>query len=403
MNHLNELLSIGLVLLAGLLGGGIATKLKIPKVTGYLLIGLLIGPSSLKLITAEGLQNIELVREIALGLILFAIGSEFEIHHFRALGKPVILLTLAESLGALLFITLGAYFFTDKFSTAVLLGAIGIATAPAATLLVIREYEAKGPFTDTILACVAINNIICLITFRIVYSYIEYAGDSPYRIILQPLFEIFASLTVGVIVGLIISYWQERIHDVGEMLLVLIGGILICVGIANTWNYGPGGGLSNLARQIGEISPLIVTMAAGAMVANRSTMHKLIYVEMHQTEQPLYIAFFVLSGAALHVDKLGTIGMIGIAYLIFRVIGKYTGAYLCARKIGSPPAIRKYLGLAIIPQAGVAIGLATEVSRNSPELKDIIEPVILASVIIYETIGPLLTKYALFKSKEASE
>jgi Kef-type K+ transport system membrane component KefB len=380
-----ELLSVGIVLLLGILGGKLSHKIKIPRVTGYMLTGLIIGPSLLGFISTETLKSVHMVNDIALGLILFAIGGEIELNHLKSMGIKVLYIALAESFGAFALVFLGTYFVSGDLGLGVLLGSIGMATAPGVTLLVVREYSARGAYTDMLLAVIAINNILCLIIFRLFFaSYSLFAGI-PFLTVLFSLFkELILSTIIGAVIAGIIALWEQRIDDLSELLLVIVGGLLIGIGIART---------------IG-ISYLMVCLIIGAITNNISMMHRLVYAELRQTEMPFYIAFFVLSGASLHLGSLAHLGLLGACYLIMRPLGKMLGSYIAAGKLGAGVTIKNNLGIGLFPQAGVAIGLALTVIESHPDLGRIINTVILSSVIIYEALGPFLTKMALGRARE---
>ncbi|MBU1702047.1 MAG: cation:proton antiporter [Candidatus Eisenbacteria bacterium] len=384
----NQLLYIGLVILMGTIGGKLARKIHVPQVTGYLLMGLVIGPSGLNILTRDGLAGVRLVNDIALGLILFAIGGVVHLSKFRLIGRKLLFLTLAESAGAFLLVSIATLILGGSLPLAILLGVIAVATAPAATLLVIREYNSRGPVTDYLLAIVALNNLICIILFSLAFAGVHISQGMPLLpALLNPVKEIVGAVVIGGLVGAGLSYWENHIDDLPEMLMAIIGGVLVSTGAAIT---------------IG-ISPLLPAMIAGAVTANFSQMHRLVYIELRQAEQPFYIAFFVLSGAALHIEYLPQLGLLGVAYLIFRVVGKYLGIYLAAKPLGAPQQVRSCVGLALVPQAGVAIGLARATVQAYPEFGMVVQQIILATVIIYESIGPLMTRWAIFHAGEVQK
>lgn len=385
---LHYLVPIGAVMLLGLLGGNFAKFIKLPKVTGYLLTGLLIGPSVLQLISTEVVESLYLLNDIALGLIMFSIGGVFEIHHIRAIGKKVLWLTIGQSIGAVVLTSVTLRLAGLDWYPAILLGTIGIATAPAATILVIREFEAKGEFTDTLLTVVATSNIICILAFQLVYAFGNLGSTENIMLaILSPVYELGGSLIIGFAVGFLISKWEQRVHDQAELLMIIIAGVMLVSGLAHTL----------------KLQPLFATLIMGAVTTNLSLMHRLVYIELRQIEQPLYIAFFVLAGASLHINLLPALGLAGICFFIFRVAGKIIGIVVVSKWLKLEDSIRKYLGLGLIVQAGVAIGLVNLINRDNPELGAIITPIILATVLLYETIGPPIIKYTLFKTKEAIE
>ncbi len=380
-----DLLSVGVVLLLGLLGGKLSHRIKIPRVTGYMLTGLLFGPSLLNVISANTLSSIQLLVDIALGLILFAIGGEIELQHLKAMGRKVIFIALAESLGSLVLVFTVSIVITSDPGLSMLLGAISIATAPGVTLLVIREYRGRGPLTDTLLAVVAINNVLCLVVFRLAFSvYSLGLGEPFWPVILALLKELLASVVIGGVIAGIITFWEQKIDDLSELLLVIIGGLLLGIGVAKT---------------IG-ISHLMVCLVIGAVTNNLSMMHRLVYAELRQTEMPFFIVFFVLSGASLHLDALLHLGLLGVAYLLSRPLGKAIGVYLAGKKYCAEAVVCDNLSMALLPQAGVAIGMAYAVQESHPEMGYVIGTVILSSVIVYEGIGPFLTKLALGRAGE---
>ena len=384
---LHYLAPAGAVMLLGLLGGKIARKIRLPKVTGYLLTGIIIGPSLLNLISTEVVENLSLINDIALGLIMFAIGGVFEIHHIRSVGKKTLWLTAGQSIGAMLFTTVALLVVGMDWFPAILLGTIGIATAPAATLLVIREFEAKGDFTDTLITIVATSNIVCILGFELVFSFGQISeGSSLLYALLSPLYELGGSLVIGFAVGYIISKWEQHVEDQAELLMIIVAGVMLVIGLALTLN----------------LQPLFAALIMGAVTTNLSLMHRLVYIELRQVEQPLYIAFFVLAGASLHLELLPALGMAGVVYMVSRVAGKIIGIYSVTRWKNLSTNCRKYLGPGMVVQAGVAIGLIDIVNSADPELGNLITPIILATIIVYETVGPPIIRYILIKTGEAA-
>ena len=379
---------VGAVMLLGLLGGKLARKIKLPKVSGYLLTGIVIGPSVLRLISPQIVENLSLLSDIALGLIMFGIGGVFEIHHIRSVGKKTLWLTVAQSVGAVVLVTVGLLAVGMDLYTAMLLGTLGIATAPAATLLVIREYEAKGDFTDTLITIVATSNIVCILAFELVFAIGELPCDSSFLYaLIGPAYELGGSLIVGGAVGYMISKWEQHIDDQAEMLMIIAAGVMLVTGLAFSLH----------------LQPLFATLIMGAVTTNLSLMHRLVYIELRQIEQPIYIAFFVLAGASLHLDLLPGLGLAGITYLVTRIIGKVASIYFVSRWMNFSNNIRKYLGLGMLVQAGVAIGLIGLVNDSNPEVGAIVTPMVLATVLIYETVGPPIIRWILFKAGDVPE
>lgn len=377
---------VGAVMLLGLLGGKVARLLKAPKVTGYLMTGILIGPSVLGLLSHEIIDNLAILNDIALGLIMFAIGGVFEIHHIRSVGKKTLWLTIAQSAGAVILISGALIVAGLDFYPAVLLGTLGIATAPAASLLVVREYEAKGDFTDTLITIVATSNVVCILLFEYVFSMGELTSGSGLLVaLISPLYDLGGSLIIGGAVGFLISKWEQKVDDQAELLMIIVAGVMLVTGLS--FSLG--------------VQPLLATLVMGAVTTNLSLMHRLVYIELRQIEQPLYIAFFVLAGASLHLELIPGLGLVGITYLLSRVIGKVASIYAVAKWKGFSSDIRNYLGMGMLVQAGVAIGLVDLVNRTNPSVGAIVTPIILATVLVYETAGPPVIRYILFKVGDA--
>ncbi|MFH1386170.1 MAG: cation:proton antiporter [bacterium] len=385
---MNSIMAVALTLLFGLIMGELAQNIKIPKVTGYLVAGILIGPSVLGLMTSETISNVTVISEFTLGLIILAIGAEFELKHFIAVGPKVIYIALAEVLGAFLIVGGAMFMLGQPLHIALLIGAIATATAPAATLMVVREYRSRGRLTDVLLAVVALNNIFCLLLFHIFFSItkmIVAARANPLDLLstitffIEPFWVIIGSLAFGILIGYALNLWEQSTKNDNEQLMVILGGVLFSVGAATTFN----------------LSPLLTTMAVGATIVNISTKGRKVLDGLKLTGPPFYVAFFVISGAMLHLGLLNQIGLVGVVYIISRVIGKFIGAFWSARLTEEPAPVQKYLGISLIPQAGVAIGVSMSVEAKLPEIGAVIITIVLSSVIIYELIGPLLTKVAL--------
>jgi len=385
---LHYLAPVGAVMLLGLLGGKAARFLHLPKVTGYLLTGIIIGPSVLHLVTHEIVESLSIINDLALGLIMFALGGVFEIHHIQSVGKKVLWLTIAQTIAVVVFTTGGLLLVGMEFAPAILLGTIAIATAPAAPLLVIREYEAKGEFTDTLITVIAVSNIVCILAFQLAFSVVQMSlqGSSLIEAIASPIYELGGSLVIGFVIGFIISKWEAHIDDQAELLMIIVAGVILVAGLAHTFG----------------LQPLFATLIMGAVTTNLSLMHRLVYIELRQIEQPLYIAFFVLAGASLHMEYLPGLGLAGVVYLFMRVAGKIFGTWLACRWVEVSDNIKKYHGVSMIVQAGVAIGLINMVSDVSTELGNIVTPIILATVLIYETIGPPVIRYVLIKAGDVN-
>jgi Kef-type K+ transport system membrane component KefB len=384
---MNQILSVGLILLAALLAGHLAQRIRLPEVTGYLLMGVLIGPGALDVITHDNLEALQLLSEMALGLILFGIGTIFEARMMRQLGRRVAWITLAEALGAGVLVTSAMLLLGMPPVVAVLLGVVAMETAPATTLMVIREYDSRGPLTDMVLALLALNNMLVLAAFGVVAAGVGLAlGTAPsaYASMHALLWGTAGSVALGALAGLLLDAWAGRVESPSETMTLAIGTVLLTVGAA---------------RALG-VSPLIAALTVGATIANTSARVEPLVNELRRADPPLYAAFFVLAGAELPVALLPQIGVAGTAYVVARSIGKVTGAWLAVRRTALPAAVRRNIGLCLLSSSSLAIGLTIQVRQQFPEMAEGFAAVVLSAVIVFEIAGPILARTALFQAGE---
>ena len=386
----NTLYYVAIVLLVGLLTAKLASKAKLPNVTGYLVGGLIIGPSILKLVPKEVVGQMGILSEAALGFIAFSIGSEFSFKHLKQLGTGIITLTIVQALVTFFAVVAAiTLIFGRSIEAALVIGAIGVATAPAATLLVIRQYNAKGPVVDTLLPVVAIDDAIGIIVFGLCMAlakiiHLPEENTSLLMSIINPIWEIVLSVLMGGVLGTVLSFIAGKIRNEEELLGIKIGIVLAGVALASIFN----------------VSSLLLCMTTGAVLTNLVTSSPKIFKLIDRCTPPIYVLFFTLSGADLDLGVLRIVGLIGIGYIISRSIGKIVGAYIGARITKSPPVVQKYLGITLLPQAGVAIGLSLVAQKILPEFGTSIRTIVLFSTLIYELLGPVLTKIALIKAGE---
>jgi len=387
----NTILGFGFILLVGLFSARLISKIKFPAVTAYLIIGILIGSSLLKLIPVAILNISGLISNIVLGIIAFSIGQNFSRDNFRKIGKSVVWISVLEACGAWFLVTLVFLFILRQpFYIALLFGAISSATAPAATVMVIREYRAKGSFTDTLLGVVAIDDAWCLIIFAIslaisqaIHSHMV-ATFFLIKVFLNSILSIFGALVLGGVIAIVLSYFSRFIRTQAELLIFTLGLIFSTIGIA-IWLH---------------LSVLLASMFLGAVLVNINRSPSNPFDVLKTVDSPLFLLFFVLAGANLEIGLLSKLGLIGLVYLVFRVIGKVAGAKLGAHISGASNSIKKYLGLGLVPQAGVALGCALVAKNDFPNIGSMIFTTIVATTVVYELSGPLCTKYALHKAGE---
>jgi Kef-type K+ transport system membrane component KefB len=389
---MNELLSVGLILMSALTAGHLAQLIRLPEVTGYLAIGMIIGPAGLDLITHDNLAALGILSEVALGLILFNIGSIFEASVFRQLGPGVMRVTLWEASLAFLLVTAALFAVGLPWPLAVLLGVVAMETAPATTLMVLNEYDAEGPMAERLLALVALNNTYVLISFGIVTALITVATPSSdswmltgYRALHGLAWTILGSVALGALVGVATDLWATRVKESGEAIILAAGVVLVTVG-ASRW--------------LG-VSPLIATLSLGATVANGSRRGDQLLKALRRGDPPLYAAFFVLAGAELVPGAVLTLGMAGAAYAGARAAGKIIGARIGLRGQDVPPLVRRHLGYCLISSSSLAVGLTIQIRSSLPQYAATVTGIVLAAVLIFEVIGPLLLRRALVITGEA--
>lgn len=383
--------NLPIALFLGLLSSKLMKKFHLPNVTGYLIIGLIAGPSFFNIINVNVIEQFSIFPKIALGFIAFSIGAEFKWSYLKKVGKSPVIIACTEALGAMLLVDLVLIITGNGLAFSLLLGAIAAATAPAATLMVVRQYKAKGPVTDNLLPVVAIDDAVALMAFgisaAIARTIISPGTSSFITTIMAPIIEIFGALVFGLVMGVILKLLCDWFSGRGNRLSISIAMIIFNIGISN----------------IAGFSPLLSCMAMSATYVNISITSDQVFEQVDRITPPLFMLFFFLSGAALDISILPTVGIVGLLYVVTRIIGKILGASLGAEISHAQPVVKKYLGFNLIPQAGVAIGLASVASTILPEYGAQIQTIILCGTIIYELIGPVTTKLALTKAGEIAK
>lgn len=384
----NLLCYLAIALMLALLSSKVVKLVKLPNVTGYLAVGLLAGPYCLNLIPIDIVDSLSIIPEVALGFIAFSIGAEFRVSYLKKVGKAPIIIAIAESVGAVLVVDLVLIITGNDVPFSLCLGAIAAATAPAATLMVVRQYKAKGEVTDTLMAVVALDDAVALICFglstAIAKSIENGAGESVVMTILSPVFEIIGALALGIGVGMIFRLLVKWFSGRGNRLGITYALVFVCCGVGDMLG----------------LSSLLVCMMMGAIFANTSSESDKVFEQTDRITPPIFMLFFFLSGAALDLSIIPQVGIIGVVYVVFRVVGKMLGAYLGGRMSHASANVRKYLGFTLVPQAGVAIGLATTAMSVVPDYGPRIRTIILCGTVIYELTGPVITKLALKKAGE---
>jgi len=414
-------LYIGILLIAALLSTRLMKIFKLPNVTGYIITGIIMGPFVFGLFfnhfTYDGIKTsviynfvdqIKWVSTIALGFIAFSIGSSFKTSAIKAVGKKVLVITILEALLASVFVILAlmiAHFIVpDKISwqLVLVLGAIASATAPAATLMVIKQYNAKGPLVNTLLPVVALDDAVALILFAILFqiaSSLSLGGEfDVYKMIFKPIIEILISLGIGAVFGVIVSLLNKVFKSRNNRVILAIFAIFSCCGLYFLFKADYMGGF--------ELSSLLMCMMAGALYTNLFKNSGPTLDVLDRFTPPIYLLFFVISGASLDLtiffnDTGILVVIVASVYIVSRVAGKYSGARIGAKVSHAEESVQKYLGFALVPQAGVAIGLATTASNLFTDgTGALIMAIVLTSTLVYELIGPACAKFAFKKAGE---
>ena len=387
---LNTFIKLAIMIFTGMALGRLVKKVKLPNVTGYLLAGLLLGPAVLGLLNEEFLSSTTIISDAALGFIAFSIGNEFKISYFKRVGATPIIIAIFESLFAVVFVTTALLLIGCDPTFSLVLGSIAAATAPAATIMVIKQYKARGPVTETLLSVVAIDDATALIMYSIsiaIATAIAGSGAKISELILKPVIEIGGALVVGAILGFLFLLPLKFFKKDGNRLCIVIAFIFVGLGLS----------------QLCGFSALLLCMSMGAIVANFSHDVTHIMKLSDKITPPIFMLFFVASGAELKLSALPAVGVAGIVYILVRVLGKMFGASLGAVISHADKKIRKYLGPALIPQAGVAIGLSLAASTAFPEYGTEIRTIILCGTLVYELVGPFISKTCLKKAGEIKE
>ena len=402
---MSTLLSVSIALLGGLLMTRVFKPLKLPSVTAYLIAGVLIGPYCMGKLGVHGLgfdsheavEALKLISDVALGFIAFSIGNEFRLDDLKKTGKQATVIGIVQALVATLFVDLALYgmhiLMPDILTLpqVITLGAIATATAPAATLMVVRQYKAKGPLTNLLLPIVALDDAVGLIVFAVSFgiakSLVVGAVDVV-SIIVNPIIEIVCSLTLGAVLGYVLTWLEKLFNSNTNRLNMTIAFVFLTVSLS-MMHFDVGG------VHIG-FSSLLVCMMLGTIFCNTCPLSHDLMEMSDKWTSPLFALFFVISGAELELSVFTNwaIVVVGIVYIIFRSLGKYFGSYISSKATKCEPSICKYLGITLLPQAGVALGMCATAMQLGTD-GELIRNITLFAVLIYELFGPVMTRMAL--------
>ncbi|MGN0829878.1 MAG: cation:proton antiporter, partial [Candidatus Ornithospirochaeta sp.] len=406
------LITLAFSVLAGLLMSRAAKLVNLPAVTAYLVAGLCIGPFLLGRLGIKGIgfssleyvDSFSIISQAALGFIAFEIGNEFRLKDLKSMGKSAITIGILQAVITTIVVDIALillHFIAPSLislSSAITLGAIAAATAPAATLMVVKQYKAEGPMTKLLLMVVAIDDAVGLVLFSVsfgVASALETGAISFVGVVVEPLLELVLSIALGVLGGLSLNWLEKYFHSRSKRMSLAVAFVLLTVGIALLeWNIG--------GVHFG-FSLLLVCMIEGTVFCNINETSEELMDRVDRWTGPLNMLFFVLSGADLNLNVLSNplVLIVGLIFIAFRSLGKISGAYLSCRLEKTSPTIQKYLGITLLPQAGVALGMALT-ARNLSD-GEIVRNVVLFAVLVYELVGPTLTKWSLLRAGEIKE
>jgi Kef-type K+ transport system membrane component KefB len=396
----NPLSTIGLLLIVSFLGSKVFQRFGIPQVVGFIVLGVLHGPSFLNVIPLEVSQELLFISEIALGLIGFDMGSHLRLSEIRKLGESIIFILILEAFGAFFLVTTGVYALTQSWYTALIFGALSSATAPAATVDVLAEYDAKGPLTTTLLAVVGLDDALSLLLYSLAAAFaasLLAGGETPSLIEIMelPFIEIGGAVILGSIMGYILNRLMHRMKSHHDAMAVSIGFVLLGAGVSLVMDF----------------SLILTTMVMGMVTVNCCPDHgRHIRYTIEQAGPVIYVLFFTLVGARFQISLLPTMGMLGLAYIVLRSVGKFGGAWLGGQLGGAEEAVRNNLGFGLLSQAGVAIGLAlasaarfSQYGEEGQALGSLIINVITATTFVVQIIGPIAVKFAITRAGEVGK
>lgn len=411
---MQALLSLSVALFVGLMLSRLAKMVKLPAVTAYLVAGILVGPYLLGHVflsnagihlgfsDMKDIETYSLLSDVALGFIAFAIGNEFRLATLKKTGRQATVIGIVQAVFATLLVDaalIGLHFLMPDvlpLPAAIVLGAVASATAPAATLMVVRQYKAKGPLTDILLPIVALDDAVGLVLFAVSFGVAKaliHGEVDLLSVVLEPVLEVVLSLVLGAVMGFLFTFFERFFHSRSKRMAMSVSFVLLTVA------------LSMIEFTVGGVhvafSSLLVCMMLGTIFCNFCDFSEELMERVERWSTPLLVLFFVISGAELELSvfKSWPIVLVGIVYIIFRSCGKYFGARLSAQAMKCDDHIVKYLGITLLPQAGVALGMAIK-ARGLGAEGEIVANITLFSVLVYELVGPLLTKIALQKAGE---
>lgn len=384
---MNTPLYIGIILLAGLAGGRVAQQLKLPAVTGYLLAGFILGPSVMNLITPEINHSMTLVTEFAIGLLSVSVGMELHRHVLKNNGRTLLTISIGNTMTSLILVTLATYFIGLSFSQAIILGVVSLTVSPAGVMEIVKERKTSGPMTRTLLNLVALDNLISITLFGLVLSLVQASMQPTFvytDVIISIVRDIGLGLLIGTFTGFVFAYFLEKQLLQDKLLVIIISVIMVNNGLAELFN----------------LSPVLMCIFTGIAITNLTNNRVRVASTFERINLPVNVMFLTLSGAHIEIGIIYKVGLIGLAYILARLIGRAGGAYLFAQMTDLDKKAKQNIGLGLVPQAGIAIGLVTIAEQTLPSMAGTLSGVLLTGVIFFEVIGPLIVETGLSRAGE---
>lgn len=382
-------LFVSLLLLVGLTGGWLTSKINLPSVTGYILSGLILGPSVLNIITGDVYNSLGFVNELALGILAISVGTELHRDMIKRLGRDLTILSVANTLLSFALTTAFTYFLGLPITYALVLGALSMTVSPSGVVSMVKETRARGEMTQTLLGLVAFDNLITIIVFGIVVAFVTSVGNTDANnltLILSVFLDIIFAGLIGLGVGLFVAFFIRQMLPNDRLLVIIGAAILFNSGIATVLT----------------LSPILINIVAGATITNLTNRRGLVSEVISRMELPIFVVFLTLAGAHLDIAIFARVGLIGMAYIGGRLIGKVLGAFAASHVTSLSQKSRQNIGLSLLPQAGIAIGLATIAEQSVPGAKGVLTGVVLTGVVFFEIVGPLILARALKNTGETN-
>ena len=387
--RMDMLLKLAIIVLAGCLAGKLAKAAKLSNVFGFLLAGVFLGPSGLKLVSGQDLTSLSIVGEIAVAILAFKIGSEFVLKDMNKLGRPFMIITFAEVAGAVLVAFSVMHFWLKQDPVfSLIIASIAATTAPAATIMVMRQFRSDGPVTRTLIPVAALDGVLGVFLFGIAMSIAQnvmLGVDSRlWQIVGRAMLEVFGSLVLGALLGLGLTFLARKAGDSDELLLMTIAMILASTGAAKALT----------------MSPLLTNIVMGTVLVNLTQNANRVFFSLNNFTPPVYLLFFTLAGASVNLRTLQGVGLIGLGYILARAAGKLLGAWTGSKVVGAEPTVQKYLGVALLPQGGLSVALAVLAYHHLPAVGMAVIAIMVCGALLYEVAGPIMAKTAIQRAGE---